>query len=108
VETLPEGYGTPVGDEGVLLSAGQRQRLAVARALLARPALLVLDEPTTHLDDAAIGRLMENLRELPGSPTVIAISHDAAIEAWAERVIHLRDGRLAHDVAAVGRAAVTP
>ena len=91
-----------MGDEGVLLSAGQRQRLAIARALLAHPALLVLDEPTAHLDDAAIGRLMETLRSLPGAPTVIAISHDPAIEAWAERVIHLRDGRLVHDVAAVG------
>jgi ABC-type multidrug transport system fused ATPase/permease subunit len=100
IEALPEGYATPVGDEGVLLSAGQRQRLAIARALLTGPSLLVLDEPTTHLDDAAIHRLLGNLRELPGSPTVIAISHDPEIEAWAGRVIHLRDGRIADEVAA--------
>ncbi len=100
IEAFGQGYATPVGDEGVLLSAGQRQRVAIARALLARPALLVLDEPTTHLDDAAINRLLENLAELPGAPTIIAISHDPAIEAWAERVIHLRDGRIANEVAA--------
>jgi ABC-type multidrug transport system fused ATPase/permease subunit len=93
IEAFPLGYATPVGDEGVLLSAGQRQRVAIARALMAWPALLVLDEPTSHLDDAAINRLLENLSELPGSPTIIAISHDPAIEAWADRVIHLRDGR---------------
>jgi ABC-type multidrug transport system fused ATPase/permease subunit len=100
IDALPAGYATPVGDEGVLLSAGQRQRLAIARALLTCPSLLVLDEPTTHLDDAAIDRLLGNLRELPGSPTVIAISHDPEIEAWAGRVIHLRDGRIANAVAA--------
>lgn len=103
IDTLPEGYSTPVGDEGVLLSAGQRQRLAIARALLACPTLLVLDEPTTHLDDAGIGRLLENLSVLPGSPTVIAISHDPEIEAWAERVIHLRDGQLVHEAWAANR-----
>lgn len=108
IDALPNGYDTPVGDEGILLSAGQRQRLAIARALLARPSLLVLDEPTTHLDDAAIGRLLGNLRELPGSPTVIAISHDPEIEAWAGRVIHLRDGRIASELAAADGTYVRP
>jgi ABC-type bacteriocin/lantibiotic exporter with double-glycine peptidase domain len=107
VEAFPLGYATPVGDEGVLLSAGQRQRVAIARALMAWPALLVLDEPTSHLDDAAINRLLGNLSELPGSPTIIAISHDPAIEAWADRVIHLRDGRIINEIAgAVGEASL--
>jgi ABC-type bacteriocin/lantibiotic exporter with double-glycine peptidase domain len=98
IEALPRAYATPVGDEGGLLSSGQRQRVAVARALLAGPALLVLDEPTTHLDDAAIGRLTENLGALPGGPTVIAVSHDPEIEAWAGRTIQLRDGRIAAEM----------
>jgi ATP-binding cassette subfamily B protein len=105
VEALPDGYATRVGDEGVRLSGGQRQRIAIARALLSCPALLILDEPTTHLDDAAINRLLENLRELPGSPTVIAVSHDPETELWADRVVHVRDGRITDDVAAVAKHA---
>ena len=103
IEALPNGYATAVGDEGVLLSSGQRQRVAIARALLVRPALLVLDEPTTHLDDQGISRLTENLGALVGSPTVIAVSHDPEIEAWAGRVIRLRDGRLAAATVPAGR-----
>jgi ATP-binding cassette subfamily B protein len=92
VDDLPDGLATQVGDEGVRLSGGQRQRIALARALMSSPALLILDEPTTYLDDAASARLMENLSRLPGNPSVIVISHDPKVEAWADRVIHLRDG----------------
>jgi ATP-binding cassette subfamily B protein len=99
-EALPQGYATPVGDEGVLLSGGQCQRIAIARALLSRPALLILDEPTTYLDDAAISRLMDNLQSLPRSPTIIAISHDPEIAGWAERVVNLRDGQVVSGAAA--------
>ncbi len=103
IESLPDGYATTVGDEGVRLSSGQRQRVAIARAVLIRPALLVLDEPTTHLDAAGIRCLTKNLSALPGSPTVIAVSHDPEIEAWAGRTIHLRDGRLAAATLTAGR-----
>jgi ABC-type multidrug transport system fused ATPase/permease subunit len=101
VSALPEGYTTRVGDEGVLLSGGQRQRIAIARSLLARPVLLILDEPTTHLDDRSIARLMANLRELPGSPTLLLISHDLEVARLAERVYLVRDGMLVDEAPSV-------
>jgi ABC-type multidrug transport system fused ATPase/permease subunit len=93
IERLPGGYDAAVGDEGALLAGGQRQRIALARALLGRPALLVLDEPTTHLDHAAIGVLLRELAILPAA--VIMVTHDMEVAAQADRVVHLRDGRVA-------------
>jgi ABC-type bacteriocin/lantibiotic exporter with double-glycine peptidase domain len=94
VHTLPAGYETEVGDEGGLLSGGQRQRIAIARALIARPALLILDEPTTYLDDRSISRLFENLLHLEGAPSVLVISHDPEVVGKLDTVHHLRDGRV--------------
>jgi ABC-type bacteriocin/lantibiotic exporter with double-glycine peptidase domain len=95
IEALPQGYDTEVGEEGGLLSGGQRQRIAIARALLHQAALLVLDEPTTHLDASAVAQLTANLRRLPGAPTLILISHDPEVGREVDRVYHLRDGRIA-------------
>ena len=100
IEQLPRGYETEVGREGALLSGGEGQRVALARALLGRPALLVLDEPTTYLDERAVAGLMENLRELPGSPTILTVTHDPEVAARADRVIELRDGRVRVEPAA--------
>ena len=94
IESFPDGYATAVGDEGARLSSGQRQRIAIARALVREPRLLVFDEPTSHLDDATAGQLMENLRELPGAPGLLLISHDPAIVGVADRVLRIRDGGL--------------
>jgi ABC-type bacteriocin/lantibiotic exporter with double-glycine peptidase domain len=99
IAALPEGYATPVGDEGVGLSGGQRQRIAIARALVGAPALLILDEPTTYLDDDAVHTLMDRLLALPQSPTVLLITHDPHVAAYGERVVELRDGRVVSDTA---------
>ena len=95
VEHLPAGYETQIGDEGILLSGGQRQRVAIARALLRRPVLLILDEPTTHLDLESAASLMDGLRTIEPSPTLLIVTHDLPIAAEADRVVELREGRLA-------------
>jgi len=92
VEALPRGYETFVGDDGVLLSGGQRQQLALARALIAGPSLLVLDEPTTYLDGGAKRHLFETLGQLEGT-TILVISHDDAVAGQAERAYELAAGR---------------
>jgi ABC-type multidrug transport system fused ATPase/permease subunit len=94
IDALPNGYETQVGEEGVRLSGGQRQRIAIARALFGSPRLLILDEPTTYLDHAAILELLETLNGLRNAPTVLLVTHDPAVAARADRVVHLRDGRI--------------
>jgi thiol reductant ABC exporter CydC subunit len=75
VRTLPEGWGTLVGEEGRELSGGQRQRLAVARALLARAPVLVLDEPTAHLDAPTARRLIDDVLDAAADQSVLLITH---------------------------------
>ena len=94
IRELPDGYDTNVGDEGVLLSGGECQRLAIARALLQKPRLLVLDEPTNHLDREAIQRLLSNLDELEVRPAILLISHDSEVVHQADLVYELRAGEL--------------
>lgn len=94
IQQLPLGYDTPVGEDGVLLSGGERQRIALARALLGRPRLLILDEPTKHLDTSALGQLVGNLKALDYSPTTLIISHEQDIVREADCVYVLEEGRI--------------
>ncbi|MFC1811651.1 ABC transporter ATP-binding protein [Thermodesulfobacteriota bacterium] len=91
---LPEGYDTFVGERGILLSGGQRQRIAVARALLRRPQLLILDEPTHHLDKIGVLELMGNLKRIEQVPSVLIISHDVDILDEADQFYYLKEGRV--------------
>jgi ATP-binding cassette subfamily B protein len=95
VAALPAGLETEVGTDGELLSGGQRQRIALARALLGRPPLLVLDEPSSHLDDETTARLLDSLRELEWTPAILLITHDPTVARLADRVVELRDGKVA-------------
>jgi ABC-type multidrug transport system fused ATPase/permease subunit len=95
IETLPHGYRTRMGQRGRLLSGGQRQRIALARALIRDAPVLLLDEPTTGLDGEAVERLMAVLRRVTAGRTTIVISHDWRVVADAERVVFLRQGRIA-------------
>ncbi len=93
IEELPGGYEARIGDDGVLLSGGQRQRLALARAMLGAPRLLMLDEPTTHLDTAGVDDLIGSLTTGDG-PGILMVTHDPTVAASAERTLYLRDGEL--------------
>lgn len=92
---LPAGLQTPLGDDGAGLSGGEQQRLALARALARKPALLILDEPTAHLDPPARAALMTSLRALRGRMTLLLITHDPALAAQADHHHALIDGRIA-------------
>jgi len=91
--TLPLGLDTAVGDGGYGLSGGQAQRVAIARAFLKDAPLLLLDEPTAHLDPAIEAEVLDGLRRLAVGRTVILASHAAAAHAFSGRRLDLRDGR---------------
>ena len=93
---LPQGWDTRVGEHGTRLSGGQRRRIALARAFARKPRLLLLDEPTTHLDTAAIDTLRSALPNLNPSPATLIVSHDNALTDLAHEVLVLdQAGRIA-------------
>jgi ATP-binding cassette, subfamily C, bacterial CydD len=90
---LPDGMDTRVGEDGYGLSGGQAQRVAIARAFLKNAPLLLLDEPTAHLDPATEAEVLDSLRRLALGRTVILASHSSAAHGFAGRRVDLRDGR---------------
>jgi subfamily B ATP-binding cassette protein MsbA len=95
IMSLPAGYDTPIGDRGVLLSGGQRQRLGIARALLLRPLILMMDEPTSSLDSSSEAELLKTIDELRKTIGVIIVAHRLASVRTADRIYVLDRGRLA-------------
>ncbi len=89
VDALPQGLDAPIGDRGVLLSGGEKQRLALARALLRQPGLLVLDEATSALDAETESRVLQTVDALKGRCTVVFCTHRAAPRAIADQVIEI-------------------
>jgi ATP-binding cassette subfamily B protein len=89
-----KGYESFVGDNGISLSGGERQKIAIARALLGRPMLLILDEPTNHLDQQSIRDLLASIVRLDYKPTILVISHNDAIRSMVDRVVAMDEGRL--------------
>jgi ABC-type multidrug transport system fused ATPase/permease subunit len=75
ISSLPDGLDTEVGDEGGLVSGGERQRIALARAFLSGASLLVLDEPTAHLDDATADALLDDLLDLGDGVGLLVVTH---------------------------------
>ena len=94
IASLPEGYGTVVGEAGDRLSGGQRQRVALARAFLRKPEILVLDEPTSALDPATEEQVTKFILNLTWPCTVVMVTHRLAAATGVDRVIVLKDGEL--------------
>jgi thiol reductant ABC exporter CydD subunit len=93
VSALPEGYGTLVGDGGRPLSAGERRRIALARAFLRDAPLVILDEPTADLDPAGVQVVAEAVERLRGGRTVLVIAHRPELARRADRIVRLEGGR---------------
>lgn len=104
VQSLPDGIHTQVGERGSRFSGGQRQRISIARALVHRPKLLILDEVTSALDATTEQGICQTMQELRKDITIIAISHRPSWMEVADVVYQLDEGQLA---ASIGRTAVS-
>ncbi|MBV8046810.1 MAG: ATP-binding cassette domain-containing protein [Paludibacterium sp.] len=95
IQSLPDGYRTDMGESGGRLSSGQKQLIAIARALAGQPRILLLDEATSHIDSATEQLVQQALTRLTGKITLISIAHRLSTIRDADRIIVLRHGRIA-------------
>jgi len=95
IERLPQGYDTRIGERGLTVSGGQRQRLAIARAILADPRILILDDATSSVDASTESEIKRALRDVMANRTTFVIAHRLSTIALADRILVLEHGRLA-------------
>lgn len=94
IEAFTEGYATEVGERGVRLSAGQRQRISIARAFLRNPAVLILDEPTSSLDPATEALIKESINRLAAHRTTFIVAHRLSMVDMADKILVLDKGTM--------------
>jgi subfamily B ATP-binding cassette protein MsbA len=94
IASLPRGYDTRVGSRGILLSGGQRQRIGLARALVRRSPVLLLDEATNSVDAMTEFEILKALEDLRGNMTIVVIAHRLSATRTADQVIALAEGRV--------------
>jgi len=94
IEEFPKGLQTVIGERGVTLSSGQRQRLALARALLVRPNILLLDDALSNVDVATEEAIIEHLQTMKGEITIIMASHRLSAAVHADNIVVLEEGRV--------------
>jgi ATP-binding cassette subfamily B protein len=94
IEELPDGYDTVLGERGVTVSSGQRQRIAIARAAIRHAPILILDEPTTALDEANARAVIEALERVTRGSTTFLVTHDPRLAATADMVVYMDAGRI--------------
>lgn len=92
IKTFPEGFESRIGERGMGLSEGQAQRIAIARAVLSKAPILLLDECTSALDSETEERLLQNLRDLKGK-TILCVSHKEATIQSCNKIIRLKDAK---------------
>ena len=91
---LPEGYATPIGENGAKLSGGERQRISIARALLKGAPIVLLDEATASLDVENETKVQEALSRLLSGKTVLVIAHRMRTVSGADKIVVLKDGKV--------------
>jgi ABC-type multidrug transport system fused ATPase/permease subunit len=91
---LPQGYDTPVGERGVGLSGGQVQRIAIARAFLKDPAVLIMDEATSNLDATSEAMVLEALDRLAQGRTTFIIAHRLSVARTADLIVDMQNGEV--------------